>query len=147
MKRQRYEQSINASREQVWKVMWNDRNYPEWTAPFAEGSRAETDWQEGSRIIFLNGEGEGMISKIKTREEPELMVFQHLGMVDKEGKEDFDSDKVKKWAGAEEIYHYRTENGNTTLEVEMDVDEEYKDYFEKVWPQALQKVKELAEKK
>ena len=34
----------------------------------------------------------------------------------------------------------------TELVVDMDITEQYKDYFIKTWPRALDKVKELAEK-
>lgn len=146
MERQKFEEVIDASREKVWNVMWSDETYGEWTAPFAEGSSAETDWQEGSQILFLNGEGEGMISVIHRKKEPEIMVFKHLGMRDKNGKEDRESEKVKQWAGAEEIYTYKTRNGKTLVMVEMDIDEEYAEFFSNVWPEALGKVKELAEK-
>ena len=40
----------------------------------------------------------------------------------------------------------KTINGKTELIVDMDITDDYKDYFEKTWPKALTKVKELAEK-
>lgn len=145
MQRQKFEETINANRDEVWKLMWSDDTYPQWTAPFSEGSRAETDWREGSRVIFTNAEGEGMVSVIHQKKEPEIMIFKHLGMRDKDGNEDYDSEIVRKWAGAEEIYNFKTVDGKTLVQVEMDIDEEYAEFFSNVWPEALGKVKELAE--
>ena len=64
----------------------------------------------------------------------------------KDGLEDMDSEEVKKWAGALENYTLRPSNGNTELLIDMDISEEYKDYFDDTWPKALEKVKELSEK-
>ena len=147
MKKKVYEELIDAPREVLWDIMWNEKYYSVWTAPFSEGSRVETDWQEGSRVLFLNEEGEGMIAVIDRKQRPELMSFKHLGMRDKEGREDFDSEKVKNWAGAEEKYFYIKEGDRTRLKVEMDLVEEYQDFFNKTWPLALKKIKELSENK
>ncbi|SKB56451.1 hypothetical protein SAMN05660903_01467 [Salegentibacter salinarum] len=43
MERKEFISTINASREKVWEVLWSDDTYPKWTAPFSEGSRAESD--------------------------------------------------------------------------------------------------------
>jgi hypothetical protein len=59
--------------------------------------------------------------------------------------EDTASERVKAWAGAMENYILKEENGKTTLSVEMDITDEFKDMFAKIWPGALQKVKELSE--
>lgn len=64
MERKEFRTTIDAPKEKVWQVLWNDETYPKWTAPFGEGSRAETDWKEGSKVLFLGAEGEGMVSRI-----------------------------------------------------------------------------------
>ena len=73
------------------------------------------------------------------------MSFKHLGMV-KNGVEDLDSEQIKEWAGALENYRLKTLEGKTELVVDMDMTDEFKDYFINTWPKALDKVKELAEK-
>ena len=128
-------------------MMWSEKYYTAWTAPFSEGSRVETDWQEGSRVFFVNENGEGMIAVIDKKQRPELMSFKHLGMRDKDGREDYDSEKVKKWAGAEETYYYILECDSTRIRVEMDIDDEYLDFFNRTWPLALKKIRELSENK
>ena len=73
------------------------------------------------------------------------MSFKHLGEV-KGNVEDTTSDKIKSWAGALENYSLKETNGVTMLKVDMDIAEEFKDYFLKTFPKGLQKVKELSEK-
>ena len=42
--------------------------------------------------------------------------------------------------------HVQNKDGKTELLVDMDINDEYKEMFEGMWPNALQKLKELAEK-
>lgn len=145
MERKEFSTTINSPREKVWKTLWGSETYPAWTAAFAEGSKAITDWEQGSKVLFLNGENEGMVSMIDRKKENELMSFKHIGMVDKEGNEDLESEKVKAWSGALETYRLKDLNESTELIVEMDLEDEYRDYFLKAWPKALRKLKDLAE--
>ena len=137
--------SINAPKEKVWKVLWDDSTYREWTGAFGEGSYAETDnWKEGSKVRFLAANGEGMVSMVAANRPNEHMSFKHLGMM-KDGMEDTESDEVKKWSGAMENYTLEGTDGQTTLKIEMDIAPEHKEYFDKTWPRALDKVKILSE--
>jgi len=145
MEKNEFKVLIDAPPEKVWNVLWNDTLYPQWTSAFAEGSKAETDWKEGSKVLFLDGKGQGMVSIIEKKKPNEFMSFKHIGTV-KDGVEDLDSPQTKEWAGALENYTLKNTNGKTELIVDMDMTEEYKDYFIKTWPRALDKVKELAEK-
>jgi hypothetical protein len=146
MEKMNFSIDINAPKEKVWNVLWNDDSYRKWTSPFAEGSYAKTDnWKEGSKVLFLSPEGDGMVSKVASNKKNEFMSFEHLGVV-KNGIEDTESDSVKGWAGAKENYRLIDENGKTKLAVDMDSTDEFKDYFLKTWPEALEKVKELSEK-
>jgi uncharacterized protein YndB with AHSA1/START domain len=144
MEKQEFKIAIDAPREKVWNILWADDSYPAWTAPFSEGSHAITDWKKGSKVLFLDGKGMGMVSKIDEAVPNEFMSFLHLGMV-KDGVEDTTSDEVKGWAGAHENYILKDAQGKTELQVELDIDEKHKDYFIETFPKALQKVKELAE--
>lgn len=145
MERQEFKISIDAPREKVWKTLWEDATYRAWTSAFSPGSWAKTDWKKGSKVLFLNGEGEGMVSEIADSRPNEYMSIKHLGMV-KDGKEDTTSKDVSAWAGATENYTLKTVNGKTELVVDMDITDDMKDYFLKTWPIALDKLKELAEK-
>lgn len=145
MEKQDFKILIDASRERVWDVLWDDASYREWTAIFSEGSRAETDWKKGSKVLFLSGKDEGMVSTIAENIPPEFMSIKHLGTVSK-GIEDYHSEEAKKWAGALEEYRLNSVDGKTEVKVSMDITEDFKDYFQDTFPKALDKIKELAEK-
>jgi hypothetical protein len=145
MERLNFRTSINASREKVWKVLWDDASYREWTSVFGEGSYAQTDnWKEGSKVSFLAANGEGMSSMVAANRPNEYMSFKHLGMI-KDGVEDTESEEVKKWSGAMENYTLEQNNGITTLRVDMDINHDHREYFDKTWPKALDKIKALCE--
>ena len=141
--------TINAPKEKVWNTLWNDATYRQWTAPFSEGSQAVTDWKEGSKILFLDGQGSGMVSRVEKSVPNEYMGITHLGIV-KDGVEDTESDEAKKWGSSYENYMLKQENGKTELKVEMggaEIPKEFQGFFEETWPKALQKLKELSESK
>lgn len=145
MEKLHYEEKIHASKEKVWNTLWQYDNYRKWTSVFTEGSDVKTNnWQEGSKVLFLDNKGAGMVSRVAANKPNEFMSFEHLGEVH-DGIEDTQSEKVKQWAGSHENYSLKEEDGTTTLVVEMDCTPEFKSYFEKVWPTAMQKIKQLAE--
>ena len=145
MSKEIFKTEINAPKEKVWKILWDDETYRKWTSAFAEGSYMESDWKIGGRTLFLGGEGNGMVSTIDQLKENEIMSFKHLGMI-KDGKEDLESEEVKQWAGLLETYILESSENKTQLSVEMDLGDDYKDYFMEAFPKALKKVKELSEK-
>jgi uncharacterized protein YndB with AHSA1/START domain len=144
MERQQFRISINAPREKVWDVLLGTDTYPQWTAPFAEGSSVKTDWKKGSKTLFLDGQGSGMVSEIAENIPNEFLSIRHLGEI-KDGVEDLESEEVKEWAGSLENYTLKAVEGNTELTVDIDINDAFKDYMLKTWPLALGKVKEMSE--
>ncbi|MCB0731941.1 MAG: SRPBCC domain-containing protein [Ignavibacteriae bacterium] len=144
MSKEIFKTEINAPKEKVWKILWDDETYRKWTSAFAEGSYMESDWKIGGRTLFLGGEGNGMVSTIDQLKENEIMSFKHLGMI-KDGKEDLESEEVKQWAGLLETYILESSENKTQLSVEMDLADDYKDYFLEAFPKALKVVKDLSE--
>lgn len=145
MKKQQFKVIIDAAKEKIWRTLWDDATYQEWTAVFAEGSRADTDWQKGSKVLFHDGKGSGMVSQIEENIPNEFMSIKHLGEI-KGGIEDTESDKVKAWAGAYENYTLKTVDGKTELTIDIDITEDFLDYMNETWPKALDKLKEISEK-
>jgi uncharacterized protein YndB with AHSA1/START domain len=145
MEKMKFAVKINASREKVWDVLWDDKGYREWTSVFHEGSYAETDWKEGSDVRFLTPEGSGMYSTIARKIPNEFMSFRHIGEV-KGGVNQPLDDKTKQWSGATENYTLRDDEGGTELVAEMDMDDEFAGYFKETFPKALDKVKAIAER-
>ena len=141
MEKHTFKISIDAPREKVWDILWSDATYPEWTSVFSEGSRAQTDWKQGSKVLFLDGKGSGMVSVIEVKKAPEFLSFRHLGEVHN-GVENLDTT----WSGAHENYALKNVDGKTDLSVEIDLTDEFKDYFLETFPKALDKVKAIAEK-
>jgi hypothetical protein len=144
MEKLHFTQTINAPKEKVWSTLWDDATYRQWTSAFSPSSYADSDWNEGSKILFLDGNGSGMVSKIETKRPNEFMSFKHLGEL-KNGVEDTESNAVKGWAGALENYTLKEVDGKTELVVDMDINEDYKDMFMGMFPKALEQVKILAE--
>ena len=137
--------TINAPKEKVWEILWNLDAYRKWTTAFAEGSDAKTDnWKEGSKVLFVDQSGNGMVSMVAVNKTNEYMSFKHLGEI-MDGVEDTTSEKVKVWNGSMENYTLQEDNGVSTLTVDLDIADEYKEMFENMWPTALKNVKELAE--
>ncbi len=144
MEKIRFTTIINAPREKVWSILWTDETYRAWTSAFSEGSCAVTDWKKGSKVLFMDGKGSGMVSRIDDLVPNEFMSFQHLGEV-KDGVEDTTSERVQQWAGGRENYTLNIVGSTTELVTELDMPAEFKDYFMNTFPLALQKVKELSE--
>ena len=139
MSKLKFSIDVKAPKEKVWETLWNDSTYRQWTTPFIEGSYAESDWQEGSKILFLSPKGEGMFGVIDKKIPYKQMTFKHLGEI-KNGAEE-----TKEWQGALESYHLEERNGATQLNVEMDSTPDFEGFLTNAFPKALQVVKEIAE--
>jgi uncharacterized protein YndB with AHSA1/START domain len=135
---------ILAPADKVWFILWDDKQYRQWTAPFCEGSYAISDWEEGSRVHFLSPSGEGMYSVIETCVPNHKMFFKHIGELKDKIEQPLDENS-QQWTGARENYTLTEDNGRTTLVVEMDVVDSHLDYFKNAFPKGLEKVKELTE--
>lgn len=136
---------INAPAEKVWECLWQDDNYKKWTSAFNTGSHAVTDWQEGSEIRFLNQYKHGVYGFIDKVERYRLMQFRHVGEV-KDGINQPLTDKTKVWTNSIESYRLQPNDDGTLLEVAVDIPEEHEQSFDKSFPQAMDILKNMAEK-
>jgi hypothetical protein len=140
---------INAPAEKVWKTMLDDKTYRQWTEPFGKGGYFEGTWETGSDMRFLGpsdkGTPSGMLSRIKESRPYEFISIEHVGILTK-GVEDTTSEMAKSWSGALENYTLKEIEGKTELSIDTDTAEEFAEEFSDMWPKALQKLKEIAEK-
>ena len=126
MEKQEFRITIDAPKEKVWQTLWDKTTYSAWTSAFAEGSTVETDnWKKGSKVLFLDGRGFGMVSRVDENIPNKFMSFKHLGEV-RDGVEDTTSEKVKDWAGATESYTLKETDGSTEVVVDTEITEEFK---------------------
>jgi uncharacterized protein YndB with AHSA1/START domain len=152
MKQINFSITINAPRQKVWDTVMGKETYPVWTAAFSEGfaesSEAIGDWSQGSKMLFISataeGQKEGMVSMIAENRQPEFLSINHIGFM-KNGVEDTTSPEVLKWAGAYENYTFTEVEGGTKFDVELSVEDSFKEMFEEMWPKALAKLKEMCE--
>ena len=140
--------NINAPVEKVYNKMLDDKSYREWTAEFNPTSYYKGSWEKGSKILFIGTDKEGnvggMVSKIRENIPNKFLSIEHMGTL--KGEEEITSGpEVESWAGALENYTFKSSNGNTVVEVDMDANQEFKSYFLDTWPKALMKLKALCE--
>jgi uncharacterized protein YndB with AHSA1/START domain len=144
----RFEINIKAPATKVYNTMLNDETYRQWTSEFNPTSHYIGSWEKGQKILFLgtdaNGNLGGMVSRINENITNQFISIEHLGLV-QEGKEILSGPEVDDWAGALENYTFSDMNGSTRLTVEMDSNENLKDYFMETWPKALDKLKAICE--
>jgi hypothetical protein len=151
MKKIHFSVEISVPKEKVWYAMLADKTYREWTLAFnSAGSYFKGDWSKGSKILFLGSDPKtglegGMVSRIAENKPHEFISIEHLGIVNN-GVEDTTSEEAKKWTPAFENYTFEEKDGVTTLAVDIDSEDTMAEEFNKMWPKALQKLKEIAER-
>ena len=136
--------SAGASREDMWKVITEDEYTRAWYAEFSEGTYAATDWKEGSKVVFADSTGGGLIGRIRINKEKELLAIEYDGVL-KEGLEDYEGEDARAVKGYQEIYTLTEKNGSTLLAIECDMADKYFEFMSQAWDRALQKIKELSE--
>ncbi len=128
--------------------MLEDVTYREWTEPFSPGSYYKGSWEKGEKIQFLGpdpegkqGEG-GMFSEIAENRPYEFVSIKHLGEIRDGVEKPYDEDKA-----VYENYAFADNNGGTEVSIELtNIPDDYKGMFEDMWPKALAKLKEIAER-
>lgn len=151
MTKQNFAIKINAPKQKVWHAMLDDKPYREWTEAFNPGSYYKGSWEKGSKMLFLGpdpktGNEGGMVSRIAENRPYEFISIEHIGLV-QDGVEDTTSAEAKKWTPAYENYTFNeTEGGTTEVMVEMDTQSDMAEEFSRMWPEALKKLKEVAER-
>jgi uncharacterized protein YndB with AHSA1/START domain len=139
---------IDAPVEKVYSTMLNDETYRAWTAEFNATSRYKGSWDKGSKILFVGTDNDGvdggMVSHIRENVANKFISIEHKGIL--KGKEEIvTGPEVEGWSGSLENYTFKSNNGRTLLEVDMDSNPDFRSYFEETWPKALSKLKSICE--
>ncbi|EAS19048.1 hypothetical protein FNJ87_10490 [Nonlabens mediterrranea] len=133
---------INASKSQIWDVLWDDHSYRDWVSVFFEGSYVVTDqWKEKSQVLFLGPDQNGIYSMIEKHIPNKIMRFKHIGNVINGIEQDID-EETKKWSGARETYTLMDHATHHTLVVEIDVLDEHLEFMKSTFPIALERIKQ-----
>lgn len=136
--------NINAPKQKVWDVLWEEATYSKWSSVFNECSDGAPGLKEGSKLLFLDADNHDLASKVGTRIENSQMTFKYLGEAIA-GIEQPVNQEIEQWEGTTESFTLNENNGVTELAVEVNSTKDYKDYFHKAFPKALKMVKQLAE--
>ena len=144
MKTLQFTIEINAPTSKVWRVLWDDATYRQWTTAFCEGSYAVSNWNEGDSIHFLDPNGNGMYSIIDKKVDNQLMSFRHIGNILKLEEMPLD-EETKLWSNSKETYELKEGNNQTTLTVTIDTLDNYVGFFNESMPKAIELIKNLSE--
>ena len=132
---------IKAEKNEIWKALWNEKSYRDWTSVFCEGSYAISDhWKEGSTVLFLGPDQSDIYSRIEKHIPNKIMSFKHIGTVVNGQEQPIDED-TRKWSGTSEIYKLTEAQNGNTLTVEIDILDEHLDFMKATFPKALDKIK------
>lgn len=152
MKTLTFQIQIDSPASHVYEQMLGLRDkqsYERWTALFDPSSTYEGDWAKGSKIYFLSkdqeGKKHGMVAIVKENIPNEYVSVSHIGFIDGDQEVQIESEDPN-WGEMLENYTFTEQNGTTTVDVRVDADDKYVDYFNTAWVLALEKLKADCEK-
>lgn len=152
MKKLQFKIDINAPVARVYDFMLgieNKSTYEQWVAAFNPTSTYEGSWGKGSKILFIGvdekGEKGGIVSRIAENIPNQFVSIQHYGLIHGD-KEITEGPEVEKWANGFENYTFTANNSATTVTVDLDTTEDFVDYMNEKYPEALDSLKEICEK-
>ncbi|MFT7776092.1 SRPBCC family protein [Roseateles sp.] len=135
---------IAAPVARVWDCMLDPLAYRDWTSAFCEGSYFEGSWAQGSRMRFLDPEGNGMDAVVEENRPQRRLALKLVGELT-EGRPAPGSTLASD--PAREIYEFSVAaDGGTRLAIHLrGWDDAFADMMAGLWPKALQRLKALAE--
>lgn len=142
MKDMQFTIQINATKEKVWKTLWQDGTFREWAGLIDPGTYMVGELREGNEVQFISAEnGYGVTSLVDKVAENEFLRLKHRADTQDTGTKS----REDEWTGGQEEYTLTEENGVTTLTAVFGVPEKMEEYFNDAYPKAFARVKELAE--
>lgn len=144
MQKHHFSIKIKAPRERVWNILWGDKTFRDWASIIDEETYMVGELKEGSKVQFISSaSGYGVTSLVEKLTQNELVLFRQLADTKDSGKKE----REKEWAGGTECYSLAENDSATILTVDIDVPPEQEETFKDLMPKALERVKNLAEKK
>ena len=144
MKKLQFSIEINASKEKVWRTLWEDASFRDWADNIDEGMYIKGDMKEGNEIEFISSvNGYGVTSLVEKFIPNEFASFRHKADTQDSGQQE----RENEWTGGTESYSLTEKDGMTILTVNTDVPYEQEETFNTRLPKALERLKILAEKK
>ena len=140
--------AINAPKEKVWQTLWDKNTYSDWANAIDPGHDIENDYHDfkiGTKVRFLHPSGTGTAGIIEEYRPDELITYKTIADL-KDGIEQ-PIDQSGAWAGSKETFTLTEANDMTTVTTTFGVPVAHKEAFEASYPRALQRLKELAERK
>ena len=142
MKQMHFEIEVNASKETVWKTLWQDETLRQWAGLIDPETYMIGELQEGQEVQFISAEGYGVISLVAKLVPYEYVLFRHKADTKDEGEHT----REDQWTGGDESYLLTSKDADSTvLALTFDVPVELEEIMNASYPQALAKIKELSE--
>ncbi|NDI99435.1 SRPBCC domain-containing protein [Flavobacterium sp. LaA7.5] len=145
MKNITYTISIVASPQKVWNTMTGQETYKDWTNAAWPGSDFKGEWKQGENLRFVGQDGSGTLATVTTFDPYNKILLTHIAMLQPGSIEDTESEWAKNWIGSLESYSFAEKNGSTELTIDMKIHEKWEEMFNKDWPKALARLKQICE--
>ncbi len=142
MQQQQFSIEIKASKERVWRTLWDDKTFRDWANNIDEGMYLAGELKEGAEVQFVSPIGGYGVTSLVEKLSPGVSVsFRHMMDTEKHGAQE----RENEWSGGIETYALTENEGVTTLTLTLDVPPEQEETMKDRLPKALARVKELAE--
>lgn len=130
---------IQSTPEKIWDILTNHEKNIKWASAFYEGTYVETDWKQGSEVLWKTPDGsvgaKGKVVEHNTGENLKIAFWDDVQMSDPQPTGEY-----------YESYSITKENGASLLTIHSGpLSMKYCKSQEPLWDKALQKIKDLAE--
>ena len=130
---------INATSATVWDVIVKPEHLKKWAAAFAPGTTAETTWEQGTTVLWRDGQGNvGAKGQIEENSVGSVLLVRYWDLEN--------ADESSTLGEYFEKYELVESGGKTKLTVEYgDMGDEHRAMHDGMWDKAIAIVKNVAE--
>jgi|SRR5690606_9607401 len=148
MKKMQFKIDIHAGIENVYDTMLGEKTFKKWTSEFNPTSDFEGSWEKGAKILFVGvnkeGKREGMVGLIEENIPYRFISIKYIGLLNGD-KEITEGPEIESWVNTFENYSFSGNDIQTTVTVDIDIQDQWVDYYEKTYPKALERLKQICE--